>query len=189
MATSAHKTTVTAEALPVLSSRLSSEGKRAELVQGELIVMAPAGGRHGRIAHRAGLFVGNHVLERGLGEVFAAETGFVLRRDPDTVRAPDVAFVSGERLRTGEAPAGFLEMAPDLSVEVVSPNDSASDVQSKVEDWLAAGTRLVWVVYPDTRSVTAYRSLHEAEVLSEPDTLEASPVLPDFALPVRDLFA
>ena len=96
--------------------------------------------------------------------------------------------MSGERLGTDEAPAGFLKMAPDLAVEVVSPSDSAAAVQSKVEDWLGAGTRLVWVVYPDTRSVTVYRSLNEAEVLSEPDALDGAPVLPDFALPVSDLF-
>ena len=188
MAIGAQRTLVTAELLPGLSSRLSSEGKRTELVEGELVVMTPAGGRHGRIAHRAALFIGNHVLDSGLGEVFAAETGFLLQRDPDTVRAPDVAFVSSERLGTDEAPSGFLELAPDLAVEVVSPSDSASDVQSKVEDWLEAGTRLVWVVYPDTRSVTVYRSLHEAEVLSVPDALDGAPVLTDFAVSVSELF-
>ena len=123
-----------------------------------------------------------------MGEVFAAGTGFLLRRDPDTVRAPDVAFVSSERLGTSEASSGFLERAPDLAVEVVSPSDSAAAVQSKVEDWLGAGTRLVWVVYPDTRSVTVYRSLNEAEVLSEPDALDGAPVLTDLAVPVSDLF-
>ena len=185
---SAQKTLVTAELLPGLSSRLSSEGKRTELIEGELVVMAPAGGRHGRIANTIAYFLTQVSRDRKWGTVFAAETGFLLRRDPDTVRAPDVAFVSSERLGTDEAPAGFLRMAPDLAVEVVSPSDSAAAVQSKVEDWLGAGTRLVWVVYPDTRSVTVYRSLNEAEVLSEPDALDGAPVLPDFALPVSDLF-
>ncbi len=92
---------VTATELPALSSRLSLEGKRAELVRGDLIVMTPAGGRHGQVAHRIGLVVGNHVLDRNLGRVFAAETGFLLQRDPDTVRAPDVAFVAGDRLQGG----------------------------------------------------------------------------------------
>ena len=185
---SAQKTLVTAELLPGLSSRLSSEGKRTELVEGELVVMGPAGGRHGRIANIISYFLTQFSRDRQWGLVFAAETGFLLRRAPDTVRAPDVAFVSSERLGTGEAPAGFLELAPDLAVEVVSPSDSAADVQGQVEDWLGAGTQLVWVVYPDTRSVTVYRSLHEVEVLSEPAALDGAPVLTDFAVPVGDLF-
>ena len=120
--------------------------------------------------------------------VFAAETGFVLQRGPDTVRAPDVSFVSKERMTTDEIPAGFLEMAPDLAVEVVSPSETAPKVQSKVEDWLRAGTRLVWVVYPDKRSLTVYRSLNEVEVLSESGTLDGTPVYPEFSVPVRNLF-
>ena len=188
MATEAQKTLLTVGELLALSSRLSSEGKRAELVEGELIVMAPAGGRHGRIANTIAYFLTRSSLGGNGGTVFAAETGFLLRRGPDTVRAPDAAFVGSERLRPDDAPPGYLEMAPDLAVEVVSPNDSAASVQSKVEDWLGAGTRLVWVVYPDTQSVAVYRSLHEAEVLSEPDVLNGAPVLADFAVPVRDLF-
>ena len=185
---SAQKTLVTVDQLLDISSRLNAEGKRCELVKGELIVMAPAGGRHGRIANKIAFLV-TKVTEAGrLGDVFAAETGFVLQRDPDTVRAPDVSFVSKERMGTDEIPAGFLELAPDLAVEVVSPNDSAPTVQSKVEDWLEAGTRLIWVVYPDTRSVTVYRSLHEAEVLSESDTLDGAPVFLDFSVTVRNLF-
>ena len=189
MRTSAAKTPVTADELPLVSARLSTLGKRTELVRGDLVVMAPAGGRHGQVAHKFGLFIGNHVLERDLGRVFAAETGFLLRRNPDTVRAPDVAFVAGERLGTEEASLGFPEMAPDLAVEVVSPGDSTAAVQDKIRDWLAAGTQTVWVAYPDTRSVTVHRHGQQAEVLRDTDVLEGDPVLPDFAVRVRELFA
>ena len=185
---SAQKTLVTAGQLADLSSRLSSEGKRAELIKGELTVMAPAGGRHGRIANTIAYLLTQFVRAGQGGTVFAAETGFLLRRNPDTLRAPDVAFVSSDRLGAEGAPVGFLEQAPDLAVEVVSPGDTAASVQSKVEDWLEAGTRLVWIVYPDTESVTVYRFLHQATVLSEPNDLDGVPVLPDFSVPVRDLF-
>lgn len=188
MTVSSAKTTVTAAELPALSARLSALGKRTELVRGGLVVMAPAGGRHGQVAHKVGLFIGNHVLERNLGRVFAAETGFLLRRDPDTVRAPDVAFVARERLGTEETPAGFLEMAPDLVVEVVSPGDAAAAVRDKIRDWLEGGTRLVWVLYPETRSVVAHRQGHPAETFSEADTLSGAPVLRDFAVRVCELF-
>ena len=150
--------------------------------------MTPAGGRHGQVAHKAGLVIGNHVLAPNLGRVFAAETGFLLQRGPDTVRAPDVAFVAGDRLGAADVPAGFLEMAPDLAVEVVSPSDSAAAVQAKVDDWLRAGTRLVWVMYPETRSVTAHRPARPATVVPEPGALDGAPVFSDFKIPVRDLF-
>ena len=109
---SAQKTLVTAELLPGLSSRLSSEGKRTELVEGELVVMAPAGGRHGRIANTIAYFLTQVSRDRKWGTVFAAETGFLLRRDPDTVRAPDVAFVSSERTGDGRGPGRVLEDGP-----------------------------------------------------------------------------
>ena len=108
------KATLTAEEL----LRLSTTGRRYELVKGELWEMPPAGGRHGSVAMRIGIILGSYVRENELGEVFAAETGFILRRDPDTVRAPDAAFVARERLPAGELPAGYLEMVPDLAVEV-----------------------------------------------------------------------
>ena len=188
MIVSAAKPPVTADELPALSAHLSALGQRTELVGGHLIVMAPAGGRHGQVAHRLGLFIGNHVLERNLGRVFAAETGFVLQRDPDTVRAPDVAFVAGERLGAGEIPAGFLDMAPDLAAEVVSPGDSAAAVRDKVRDWLKAGTQVVWVVCPETRSVVVHRRGHAEKALNEADELGGEPVFEDFAVPVRELF-
>ena len=189
MAATLQGTLVSADDLPALSSRLAAEGKRTELVRGDLVVMAPAGGRHGHVAHKIGLLIGNHVLEGDLGRVFAAETGFLLRRDPDTVRAPDVAFVAAGRLSDGETPPGFLELAPDLAVEVVSPSDSPAAVGGKVQDWLEAGTRLVWVVYPDSRSVTVHRQTGRTEELSETDLLPGAPALPEFAVAVRDLFA
>ena len=188
MVVSATKILVTGDELADLSARLSALGKRTELVRGDLVVMAPAGGRHGQVAHTLALLVGIHVRDRDLGRVFAAETGFVLRRNPDTVRAPDVAFVAGERLGT-ETPAGFLEMAPALAVEVVSPGDSSAAVRDKVQDWLAAGTRLVWVAYPETRSVVVHRQGHAAETFSEEVTLHGGPVITDFAAAVRELFA
>lgn len=188
MVVSVAKTSVTADELSALSARLSAEGKRTELVRGDLIVMAPAGGRHGQVAHTFALFIGMHVRDRDLGRVFAAETGFVLRRNPDTVRAPDVALVAAERLGTAETPAGFLDLAPDLAVEVVSPGDSAAAVRAKVRDWLEAGTQLVWVAYPETRSVAVHRRGCPDEVLHEADVLRGDPVLEGFTVRVRDLF-
>ena len=186
---STQRTLVTSEDLLDISARLSARGRRCELVKGEVIEMAPAGGIHGVVAQRIAHRVSNYVDPRNLGLVFAAETGFLLQRDPDTVRAPDVAFVSGERLLEDEPPSGYVDVVPDFVVEVVSPNDSASYVQGKVEDWLRAGARLVWAVFPATRSVAVYRSLQEAQVLSENETLDAVPVFDDFSVPVRELFS
>lgn len=168
--------------------RLSKEGKRYELVKGELIEMAPTGARHGRVAIRIGSRLNSYVEQQDLGEVFAAETGFRLERGPDKVRAPDVAFVAKGRLPPGELPAGFLDIVPDLVVEVVSPGDTANYIQAKVEDWLRSGVRLAWVFYPDTRSVASYGSLNEVRILTESDQLQGDPVLPGFSCLVKDLF-
>ena len=167
---------------------LPDDGKRYELIEGVLNKMSPAGMAHGLVAMRAGVILFNFVHHRELGEVFAAETGFVLSTDPDTVRAPDAAFVAAGRLPSGDFPPGYLRLAPDLVVEVVSPSDSASELQSKVCTWLDAGCRLVWVVYPGTRSVTVYRSRENVQVLAEDDTLDGSPVFDGFSAEVRDLF-
>ena len=184
---SAQRTLISADDLPDISARLSAKGRRCELVRGELIEIALSGARHGTIAQSIAFIIGSYVEPRELGYIFAAGTGFILQHNPDTVRAPDVAFVSKERLQ-GEVPPGYMGIVPDFVVEVVSPNDSASAVQAKVEDWMRAGTRLVWVVYPETRSVAVYRSLQEARVLSSAETLDAKPVFDDFSVPVSDLF-
>jgi Uma2 family endonuclease len=181
----AKKATLTAEEL----LRLSTTGRRYELVKGELFEMPPAGGRHGSIAMRIGIVLGSYVRANGLGEVFAAETGFILRRDPDTVRAPDAAFVARERLPTGELPPGYLEMVPDLAVEVVSPGDSAREVREKVDDWMQAGVRLLWAIDPATRSVTVYRSTDDFSVLSEDDNLDGGQVIAGFSANIKDLFS
>ena len=169
--------------------RLSTTGRRYELVKGELFEMPPAGGRHGSVAMRIGALLNAHARANQLGEVFAAETGFVLRRDPDTVRAPDASFIAGDRLPEGELPVGYLEIIPDLAVEVVSPSDTPREVRDKVGDWLRAGTRLVWVIYPATRSVTVYRSIDDFETLSEGDELAGGEVIPGFPGSIRELFA
>ncbi len=163
-------------------------GKRYELVRGELQEMPPAGGYHGNVAFTIASIIGAHIRGKDLGEGFTAETGFVTRRDPDTVRAPDVAFVTKERLDGGRAPDGFVQIAPDLAVEVVSPNDSAASVYVKVKEYFTAGTRLVWVVYPDTRSVTVYHSPGENKILHEGATLDGEPVLEGFEVQVSELF-
>ena len=167
---------------------LPDNDKRYELIEGVLNEMSPPGTTHGLTAMRAGAILFNFVHQRDLGEVFAAETGFILSTNPDTVRAPDAAFVSAERLPAGDLPAGYLHLAPDLVVEVVSPSDTASELQSKVFMWLRAGCRLVWVVYPATRSVTVYRSREDVRVLGADDVLDGSPVFEGFSAEVRDLF-
>ncbi len=168
--------------------KLSIPGKRLELVKGELFEMAPAGGRHGSVAMRLGILLGAYVIDHRLGETFAAETGFILRLNPDTVRAPDAAFVAADRLPGGEPPIGFVELAPDLAVEVLSPSDRPGEVAEKVEDWLRAGTRLGWVIDPATRSATVHRSLDDVQELSEDDRLDGEQVVPGFSCALGEVF-
>ena len=154
--------------------------KRAELVRGKLVVREPAGLRHGRVAMDLARRLADHVDARGLGQVYAAETGFALARDPDTVRAPDIAFIRGNRLPDPE-PTGFPHLAPDLVVEVLSPGDRPGEVLAKVGDWLSAGTRCVWVVDPTARVARVYRDDGSEQILTADQTLDGEDVVPGFS--------
>lgn len=167
--------------------RLPDDGYRYELVRGELRRMSPVNRTHGRVALRLGAALLQIVERDGLGEVYV-KVGFVLEHDPDTVRGPDVSFVSAARLAALLDKEGFLDLAPDLAVEVVSPGDTATEVQEKVDDYLARGTRLVWIVYPARRSVLVYRADGSTQRLREDDALDGEEVIPGFRLPLRELF-
>ncbi|MCO6459269.1 MAG: Uma2 family endonuclease [Pirellulaceae bacterium] len=169
-------------------SGLSDQGQRCELVDGVLRMMSPAGGRHGAVAGELFLQVASYVKQHRLGRTFAAETGFVLRRDPDTVLAPDVAFVSHARLGNFTRHPGYLPMSPELVAEVVSPHDRWSDVEAKVQLWLRAGARVVLVVDPQAPAVRACWSDGQVQVCSE-GFLLLDDVLSGFQLDVTDLFA
>jgi Uma2 family endonuclease len=121
--------------------------------------------------------------------VYAAETGFLLEQDPDTVRAPDVAFVRRERIQKAGTVEGYWIGAPDLAVEVLSPSDTVRRIEGKVAEWLESGSRLVWVVSPKMHTVTVYRSLTEIVVLTEKDTLDGGDVVPGFQIPIAEIFA
>jgi Uma2 family endonuclease len=164
--------------------RMPDDGMRHELVEGELITMSPAGSRHGIIAARIARHLGNYVEKHNLGEVFAAETGFVLRRGPDTVRAPDVGFVQNERLV--DTPK-YFPGAPDFAVEVLSPDDRASEVEAKVRMWLKFGARAVVVVDPEKQTATV-NIAGMVTRLTIDDSIDGGEVVPGWTLPLRDLF-
>lgn len=163
--------------------RTSMPNKRAELVRGHLVVREPAGWRHGAVTMNLALRLARHVDLTGAGKIVAAETGFTLSRGPDTVRAPDIAFVRRERI-PDPAPRGFPELAPDLVVEVLSSDDRPGETLGKVGDWLEAGTRLVWVVDPDRRLVRVYRQDGTEALIEEIGSLAGEDVLPGFSCPV-----
>jgi Uma2 family endonuclease len=165
----------------------ASDLGRCELLRGELIMMSPAGSRHGMIAARISGLLWDFVEPRSLGTVFGAETGFRIASNPDTVRAPDVAFIRRERLAEG-LPDGFFPGPPDLAVEVLSPNDRAGDVLAKVQDWLNAGTAALWIVDPKTETVTIYGPDRKAAMAASTDTLSGGDLLPGFSVPVAELF-
>ncbi len=169
--------------------RLPDDGQRHELVAGELRTMAPSGFEHGRRTARFTGSLSQHVRAHGLGEVLAAETGFLLARTPDLVRAPDVAFVSRERAAAAGEVAGYWPGDPDLAVEVVSPNDSYTEVAEKVATWLAHGTRMVIVVDPRRRTVAVHRPPAQVRHLTVDDTIDDEDVVPGWRMAVRDLFA
>ncbi len=177
------KTLVTAQEL----WQLSQNDKRYELVKGELIEMTPPGGRHGNTAVKLATLLQNFASSHKLGEVMV-ETGFCLSSQPDTVRGPDVSFLAAEKIPPGGLPDGYIFGAPDLAVEIVSPNDTASKIQSKVQDYLAYGTRLVWLVYPQQQIVIVHHPDGTARTLSETNTLNGETVVPGFSCRVEDIF-
>lgn len=163
--------------------------ERYELVKGVLVEMTPPpGSEHGSLANQLAYLITHHVKQHDLGRVFAAETGFRLARDPDTVRAADVAFVSKRRY-PATLPKGYLDLAPDVVVEIISPSDDPDKIQAKIKDWLDAGALLVLVVYPGSRQVAVYRSLRDVTILTEEDTFTASDLLPGFTLSISEIFA
>jgi Uma2 family endonuclease len=161
---------------------------RCELLGGELVMMSPAGFEHGRIVNRLSVRLGTFVESQALGVVTGAETGFHIAENPDTVRAPDVAWVHTRRVPSTPT-RGFFRGAPDLAAEVLSPDDRASEVQAKVQQWLDAGCQSVWVVDPLTRSVTTYHRGGTIAILRSTDTLTEEALLPGFSVSVAEVFA
>lgn len=169
-------------------AQMPSGGNRYELVNGVLNMISPAGGRHGRVTVRVNKLLAIHVDDHGLGETFAAETGFLLARNPDTVRAPDAAFVSQQKMQTLVDDSGFVPYAPDLAVEVVSPNESFADIERKAFNWLDSGTMLVLIVEPDSETVHAYRSRSNITVLTSNEFLDATDVVDGWRVKVSAFF-
>ncbi len=161
---------------------------RGELIQGVFCEMTPGGEGHGKYGANLLIEVGSFVRRRRLGTMFNAETGFWLERGPDTVRAPDLAFTSAERLPLDAHHRGYSQVVPDLAVEVRSPNDSRPEVHDKARMWLSHGVRLVWVVHPDTRTVDVHRADEPVATLGDDAALDGHDVLPGFACPVSAIF-
>jgi Uma2 family endonuclease len=166
---------------------MPDDGLRRELLAGRVVTMAPAGDGHGRSELQVVGALWHHVRTQGLGVVWPADTGFVLGRDPDTVRSPDGAFTVAARVPPRGT--GYCEVVPDLVLEVVSPSDRLREVLGKVGEWLDAGVRVVWVVWPARRQIDIYTMDGAHAVLAIGDALTCPDLLPGFALPVAEVFA
>jgi Uma2 family endonuclease len=164
---------------------LPDDGRKHELVEGELI-MSPTGFQHGYISLRLAAAMMDFALKRRLGIVVDSSTGF--RLASGNCRSPDISFVGKERLGTGEITKKFFEGAPDLAVEVLSPEDAPEAVTAKLKEYFENGTRLAWVISPEERTVFLHRDREPAKTLKEGGTLNGEEVLPGFSFPVLDLF-
>lgn len=158
-----------------------------ELVRGRYIEMSPTGYPHGAVEARIARQLGNFVDDNKLGLVLSGEVGIITRRNPDTVRGADVAFISHKRLAGAKA-EGYLGVPPELVVEVVSPNDRWTDITEKVDEYLACGVDEIWIVDPRTQCVTCYGSTATVRTYRHDDTLSAPEILPGLCLPVREIF-
>lgn len=165
----------------------SSEFGRYELLKGELKMMSPAGGDHGAIAMQIALSMKSFVDQQG-GKLYAAETGFILERNPDTVRAPDVAYIAEGRVDSARTPK-YIPIAPDFVAEVTSPNDKAEEVAEKIQWWLDQGVRLVWVADPANRCVTTHLPNGDAHVYRSGDTVTGGDVMVGLSVAVDELFS
>ncbi len=180
---------INAEKFLELAEQPQYEDRLIELVEGEIIEMSKPTGEHGEITMWLGVKIANHVFENELGRVAASETGFVLERNPDgrdTVRGLDIAFISRAKAPK-PLPPTWVELAPDLAVEVISPGNLAGDIHKKVRELLKAGTTLIWIVYAETRTVVVHTPAG-AITHEEADILSGGDVLPGFEVRVADIF-
>lgn len=161
------------------------DGSQQELVRGEVITMPPPGGMHGVSCNKAGRRLGNFVEDNDRGTVANNDTGFVTERNPDSVRGPDISYWSKERLK--EVPVGYIEISPDMLIEVLSPSNRSKQIRAKLIEYFAKGVRLVWVIAPEDRTLTIYRMPDEGRVLHETVTATGEDVLPGFTCRVSDL--
>lgn len=178
-----------ADQLWELSHLSEYDEMRLELSEGNLIIISPTVGKHGGVTGEIHAVVHTHVKAHKLGYVTAAETGYILHKNPlgkDTVRAPDVGFISAERLPDG-LPDEFIPLAPDLAIEVASPNESGDDIQDKVLDYLRYSTRAVWYFYPKSRTVNVHTKAG-TRTLTENEILDGGDILPGFSVKAGEIF-
>ena len=168
--------------------QLPNDGSRYELYWGAMRRMAPSGGWHSHVGAGFSIEAGGFVRNHGLGWVYGADAGFRLARDPDVVLGPDFAFIRTDRLPPIAEQQGYIDLAPDLVVEVISPGDSRREVTEKVALYQRFGVPLIWVADPGSRSVTVYALGHEPVVLRAGDTLDGGDVLPGFSWAIDDIF-
>ena len=183
MSTITQKKLLTAEEFFLLPD--PGDGSQQELVYGEIITMPPLGGLHGVCCLKAGRRIGNFVEDGPGGTVTCNDTGFITERDPDSVRGPDISYWSKERLK--EVLIGYIEISPDMLVEVLSPSNTSKQIRAKLKEYFAKGVRLIWVIAPEDRTLTIYRTSDEGRVLHETATVTGEDVLPGFECRVSDL--
>ena len=167
--------------------KIQDDAHRYELVEGRLLVREPAGYTHGSAAAQLIARLVSYVDRHGLGVVLSTDTGYVLRRGPDTVRAPDASFVSLDRIPRPK-PRSFAELAPDLAVEILSPSNRPAEIEARVRDLFRAGTRLVWILDPERLAASIRRPGREPLQLSPYDELDGEDVIPGFRCPLSEIF-
>lgn len=178
------------DARPITGEELAELPDRGpcELVLGRIVPMSPTGGEHGRVEGNFYAALRSFVRPRKLGQVLVGEVGIFTHRGPDSVRGADVAYISNERYQRLKSSRGFLDVAPELVVEVLSPDDRPGELRHKLQEYFEAGVRLVWVADPDARTVAAYRSTTDVRPFRDSDSLPGDDVLPGFEVAVRTLF-
>ena len=168
--------------------RLYSKGVRGELIRGVLCETMSAGGEHGEIVVNLVTEMRIFVKARRLGRLAASDSGVLLERDPDTVREPDIVFISANKIPPGVRVTGYYEVIPDLVVEVKSPSDSRREVHDKARMWISHGVPLVWALYPDSRSIDVHTPDAPRSILTDADALDGGDILPGFTCGIGDIF-
>jgi Uma2 family endonuclease len=169
--------------------QLPDDGKRYELIDGELREMPPTVNWHGEVESYLTTLLHTHIRAHGLGRVSCGEILYIVRRNPDRVRAADIVFIRQERVPPLEARQHIMEVIPDLVVEILSQHDTVAEIHEKIEDWLNAGVQMLWVVDPFRRTVTIYQPGYDPRLLGEHGALDGDPVVPGFRCAVAEIFA